>query len=138
VIMVQPEIMRRIGVANYIEFHNPGRDDLRGFLLEQFQTTIRKGAVPDTQKEAVEEGALDEHIPDELRSITGDDPRGLETYPFEPDAFDEFVTQIASGEMANKPSEAQLRVQKAAQKVMRLGKRVITSKIVENLTSDSL
>src|SRR5262249_34167819 len=50
-ILVQDEIVRRIGVANYIEFLNPGREDLRTFLLEQFQTSIRKGAVPDTQKE---------------------------------------------------------------------------------------
>jgi Cdc6-like AAA superfamily ATPase len=138
VILVQPEIMRRIGVANYIEFHNPGRDDLRGFLLEQLQTTIRKGPVPDTQTEAVEPEALDVQVPEELRSITGDDPRRLETYPFEPDAFDEFLSQIAGGEMANKPSEAQHRLQKAAKKVMRLDERVITTKIVESLISDSL
>ena len=112
---------RRIGVANYIEFLNPGRDDLRAFLIEQFQTSIRKGAVPDTQRKAVEADALDEAVPDELCSVTEGEERALQTYPFESDAFDEFVSQIASGEMANKPSEAQIRVQKAAQRAMRLG-----------------
>jgi len=136
-IFVQDEIVRRIGVANYIEFLNPGKEDLRTFLLEQFQTTIHKGAVAETQKEVVEAGALDATVPEELRSIIEDDPRRLETYPFEPDAFDAFVSQIASGEMANKPSEAQIRVQKAAQKVMRLDKRTITSEVVDDLATET-
>ena len=136
-ILVQDEIVRRIGVANYIEFLNPGRDDLRAFLIEQFQTSIRKGAVPDTQRKAVEADALDEAVPDELCSVTEGEERALQTYPFESDAFDEFVSQIASGEMANKPSEAQIRVQKAAQRAMRLEKRTITSDIVEGLSTEA-
>jgi len=136
-IFAEPEIVRRIGVANYIEFMNPGRDDLRAFLLEQFQTTIRKGPVPEAQKEVVEPDALNEAVPEELFSITEGDPRRLEAYPFEPDAFDEFIEQIATGEMANKPSEAQIRVQKAAQKTMRLGKKTVTSEIVESLSGEA-
>lgn len=137
VIFVQPEIMRRVGVANYLEFMNPGRDDLRAFLLEQLQTTIRKGPIPDTQKDSVEPEALDATVPSELRSLTQGDPTQLETYPFEPDAFEAFVSQIAEGEMSNKPSEAQKRLQKVAQRAMRLNKKTIASAMVAELSPDS-
>lgn len=137
VIFVQPEIMRRVGVANYLEFMNPGRDDLRAFLLEQLQTTIRKGTVPDTQKDSVDSEALDATVPSELRSLTQGDPTQLETYPFEPDAFEAFVSQIAEGEMSNKPSEAQKRLQKVAQRAMRLNKKTIAADMVAELSPDS-
>jgi hypothetical protein len=137
VIFVQPEIMRRVGVANYLEFMNPGRDDLRSFLLEQLQTTIRKGPVPDTQKDSVEPEALDATVPSELRALMQGDPTRLETYPFEPDAFEAFVSQIAEGEMSNKPSEAQKRLQKVAQRAMRLNKKTIAAEMVAELSPDS-
>jgi hypothetical protein len=137
VIFVQPEIMRRVGVANYLEFMNPGRDDLRAFLIEQLQTTIRKGPVPASQKTSMQPEALDGPVPNELLVLTGNDPARLETYPFEPDAFEEFVTQIAQGEMSNKPSEAQKRLQKAAQKAMRLDERTITTQMVAELAPET-
>lgn len=135
-IFVQPEVVRRIGVTNYIEFLNPGRDDIKQFLVEQFQTSIKKGPVPPTQVETVDPDALDEEIPKELQEITGGDAHRLETFPFEPDALDEFITQIAGGESANKPSEAQIRVQKAAQRAMRKGERTINVQIVEEIETE--
>jgi hypothetical protein len=137
VIFVQPEIMRRIGIANYLEFMNPGRDDLRAFLLEQLQTTIRKGPVPASQKGSMESDALNGVVPEELTILTQRDPERLETYPFEPDAFEIFVSQIAEGEMSNKPSEAQKRLQKAAQRAMRLDARTITSDMVGELAPET-
>ena len=137
VVFVQPEIMRRIGVANYLEFMNPGRDDLREFLLEQLQTTIRKGAIPDSQRGSMEPDALNGPVPTELTTLTQNDPTRLETYPFEPDAFEAFVSQIAEGEMSNKPSEAQKRLQKAAQRAMRLNLRTITTEMVAELVPET-
>jgi hypothetical protein len=137
VIFVQPEIMRRIGVANYLEFMNPGREDLRLFLLEQFQTTIRKGPVPESQRASMEPDALNGSVPAELSDLTQHDPTRLETYPFEPDAFEAFVSQIAEGEMSNKPSEAQKRLQKAAQRAMRLDARTISAEMVAELAPET-
>ena len=136
-LFVQSEIIRRIGTSNYMEFLNPGKEDLREFLLEQMQTTIRKGPVPDSQADIVEAGARDETIPQELLTITEGDEERLRTYPFQPDAFDEFVTQLVSGEYANKPSETQIRLQKAAQRAMRLDARTIDTAIVQQIENDA-
>ncbi|MFC2171391.1 hypothetical protein ACFLU6_02015 [Acidobacteriota bacterium] len=130
-IFVQDEIIRRIGAANYVELQNPGQEAIRSFLLEQLQTSIRKGPVPEAQIEAVDSSALDDEVPQELLDITGNDDMRLQMYPFAPDAFDEFVQQISIGERSNKPSEAQLRLQKSAQRAMRLNQRMITPDIVE-------
>lgn len=135
-IFVQPEIIRRIGVANYVELLNPGKDAIRSFLLEQLRTTIRKGAVPEAQREIVAPEALDDVVPDELKKLVDDDDDRLEVYPFEPDAFETFVQQVATGEMANKPSEAQLRLQKAAQRAMRLDQKLIDLPIVEAIQDE--
>jgi hypothetical protein len=137
-ILVQEEIVRRIGVANYMEFVNPGRDDLKTFLIEQFQTSIRKGSVPDSQREVMDAIALDEAVPAGLRDATGGNAQRLESFPFEPEALDDFVAQVATGEMANKPSEAQLRLQKAAQRTMRLGRRTIERDVVDSLATDEI
>lgn len=132
-ILLSEEIMRRVGMANYVEFTNPGRDDLRDFLLELLATLVRKGDVPELHKTAMEEAALDATVPAELIEITDDDPDRLSFYPFEPDAFDDFVEQIAAGDMSSKPSEALIRLTKAAQMAMRQNKRLIDSKIVDSI-----
>jgi hypothetical protein len=85
----------------------------------------------------MESDALNEAVPEELMSLTQGDAERLETYPFEPDAFEVFVSQIAEGEMSNKPSEAQKRLQKAAQRAMRLDARTITSEMVAELAPET-
>lgn len=135
-LVVQDEVVRRIGVANYVEFQNPGRDELREFLYELFGTFIRKGDVPEPHRQVLTGEALDSTIPDELAQLTGGEPRRLETYPFEPDAFEEFVEQVAAGDLSSKPSEVLVRLQKAAQRAMRNNVRVIDSKIVDAINSE--
>jgi hypothetical protein len=135
-LVVQDEIVRRIGVANYVEFQNPGRDELREFLYELFSTFIRKGDVPEPHRSVLTGESLDSAIPAELAQITGGDARRLETYPFEPEAFEEFVEQVAAGDLSSKPSEVLVRLQKAAQRAMRNGARVIDSKIVDAINSE--
>lgn len=136
-IFVQDEIVRRIGVMNYVELVSPGREDLREFVLEQLQTAVLKGPVPEAQRELVAAEALESGIPNELIEATGNDPKRLETYPFEPAAFEGFIRQLVDGDMTNKPSEAQIRLQRAAQRAMRLGARTISETLVEELTAET-
>lgn len=135
-LVVQDEVVRRIGVANYVEFQNPGRDELREFLNELLGTFIRKGKVPAPHDRVLSGEMLDDSIPGELARITEGDARRLETYPFVPDAFDEFVEQLAAGDLSSKPSEVLVRLQKAAQRAMRNDVRVIDSKIVDAISSE--
>jgi hypothetical protein len=135
-IVVQDEIVRRIGVANYVEFQNPSRDQLRDFLLELFATFIRKGAAPEPHRAVLSAAAQDTTVPQELTEITGGDASHLETYPFEPAAFTEFIEQVAAGDLSSKPSEVLIRLQKAAQRAIRVDKRVIDSQIVDAISSE--
>ncbi|MES0171911.1 hypothetical protein [Mesorhizobium sp. M0006] len=132
-ILLSDEIMRRVGVANYVEFQNPGRDDIRDFLIELLGTLVRKGHVPDAHQPAMTADALSSEIPDELAKITGSDAERLRYFPFQPDAFEEFVEQIAAGDMSSKPSEALIRLTKAAQTAMRKDKPTIDRAIVDEI-----
>ena len=74
--------------------------------------------------------ALVDTIPEDLKTITGGDAKRLEAYPFEPDAFQEFLEGVATGAGSNKPSEILGRLQRASLRAMRLNKRTIDSAIV--------
>ncbi|UYN94008.1 MAG: hypothetical protein KIT25_18435 [Enhydrobacter sp.] len=137
-LLVQEEVMRRIGVANYVEFQNPSREELRDFLLELFATFVRKGEVPKQHQGVVTDEARDSAVPDELQQMTGGAANRLETYPFEPDAFDEFIEQVATGHMSSKPSEVLIRLLKAAQRAMRKDQRTIDRAIVNEVNSEGL
>jgi hypothetical protein len=130
-ILLSEEVSRRIGTSNYVDFQNPGREDLRGFLTEMLSTLVKKGPVPDLHKPALSSAALTEEIPAELIEITGGDAERLRCFPFEPDAFEEFVEQLASADLSSKPSEAIDRLNKAAQRAMRKDQRTIDLEIVE-------
>ncbi|HEX8441422.1 hypothetical protein [Archangium sp.] len=136
VIFVQDEIVRRIGVTNYVELMNPGRDDLEGFVVELLQTVILKGEVPKAHQDVVNKQALDSKVPDELRALTEDDPERLRAYPFEVDALSDFIEQVTSGDLASKPSEVLIRLQKAAQRAMRLDARTIDAKLVSDINAE--
>ncbi|HEX3423823.1 MAG TPA: hypothetical protein VHS33_10550, partial [Sphingomicrobium sp.] len=132
-ILLSDEIMRRVGVANYVEFQNPGRDDIRDFLIELLGTLVQKGPVPEVHRPAMSPEALSEEVPEGLKEATGGDEDRLRYYPFEPDAFEDFVEQIAAGDMSSKPSEALIRLTKAATTAMRKDKKTIDSKIVDDI-----
>jgi hypothetical protein len=137
-LLVQEEVMRRIGIANYVEFQLPGRDDLREFLIELLGTFIRKGEAPAPHQVLLSDEAKDISIPPELLELTGSDPQRLETYPFEPDAFDEFIEQLTASDKSSKPSEALIRLQKAAQRAMRTNVRLIDSKMVAAIGAEGI
>lgn len=135
-IFVQDEIMRRIGVSNYIEFTNPSHDELEEFLLELLQTIIKKGAVPLAHQSVVEPAALSADVPVELQDVTERNEERLKTFPFDPDAFEEFVKQVTRGDWASKPSEVLSRLQKAAKRAMRFDCKTINAKIVSEIESE--
>jgi hypothetical protein len=135
-ILVQDEIVRRIGVANYTEFQNPSRDALKDFIGELLSTMIQKGDVPEAHRAALPPEALSGTVPDALQELTGNDPQRLAAYPFEPDALAEFVEQVAAGDLTNKPSEVLVRMQKAAQRAMRNDARTIDSRVVEAISAE--
>jgi len=136
VLFVQDEIVRRIGSTNYTEIFNPGREQLREFVLELLSTCIRKGQPPESQREFLPPEALDPSVPEELKQITAGDASRLQCFPFEPDALDTFVEQLATGTLSNKPSEVLIRVQKSARRAMLDGVRTISSKIVEKANAE--
>jgi hypothetical protein len=136
VLLTLDEIKRRIGVVNYIEFANPGREEIKDFLLELFATSIRKGAVPEEHREAVAATAQDPAVPEQLVQLAAGDAEALKTYPFSPGAFNDFVEQVSTGEAASKPSEVLKRVQKIAQRAMRADVRVIDVKLVDALAAE--
>jgi hypothetical protein len=136
IIFIQDEIVRRIGATNYVELMNPGREDLKEFVVELLQTVIRKGEVPKAHRDVVDKAALDSTVPDELRVLTGNDPERLRAYPFEVDALSEFIEQVTTGDLASKPSEVLIRLQKAAQRAMRLDERTIDAKLVSDINAE--
>lgn len=138
-ILLLDEIKRRIGVVNYVDFQNPSREQMREFLLELFATGIRKGEVPADHRDVTPEAARGSDIPKELSALTGgSNSDALETYPFTPEAFAEFVEQVSTGDAANKPSEVLKRVQKVAQRAMRADTHVIDVKLVEALAAEGM
>jgi hypothetical protein len=136
-LLLSEEVMRRIGVANYVEFTSPSRDQLKAFLLELFSTFIAKGPMPEQHVAVVTQDALNAPVPDELQTLASD-AAAIETYPFEPEAFEDFVENLATGHMANKPSEVLIRLLKASQRAMRKDKHIIGRSIVNDLNSEGL
>lgn len=135
-IFVQDEIIRRIGLSNYLELNNPGQTELRDFIDELLRTTIRKGEVPDVHKRVMSPEAYDPSIPPDLYAIVDSDDAKLAAYPFDPDALDLFVTELSTGGFANKPSEVLVRLQKYALRAMRYDSQIITEKIVQEVNAE--
>jgi hypothetical protein len=138
---LQDEVMTRIGVSNYVEFYNQGREDLRDFLNEMFQTIVRKGEVPEEIRPVLTEIAgseIDTSIPDGLLSLVKEQGETLETYPFTNEAFEQFIEDCATSELANKPREVLIRVQKAASRALRKESRLIDSGILQEVSKDGV
>lgn len=137
-LLLQEEIMRRIGLVNYVEFLSPSKDQLRAFLSELCATCISKGDVPEPHRSVAPKVILDAPVPDDLIRITGGDSARLEAFPFEPDALDEFIDDVTAAGSANKPSEVLKRLLKAAQRAIRSDRRTIDRAIVSAISSEGL
>lgn len=135
------EVMTRIGVSNYVEFYNQGREDLRNFLQELFQTIIRKGDIPAPLRPVLEVQLgirCDSTVPDELLSIVQSGGSSLDSYPFADEALNQFIEDCTVSELSNKPREVLIRVQKAAGRAMRMNKRLIDRSILEEISRDGV
>lgn len=138
---LQDEVMTRIGVSNYVEFYNQGREDLRDFLGELFRTIIRKGSPPPDLKPVLEKrlsSPVDENVPAKLASLAETDGESLETYPFTAEAFDQFIEECATSDLSNKPREVLILVQKAASRAMRKERDLIDSATLEEITREGI
>lgn len=136
VLFTMPEIMRRIGLPNYVELKNPGHEDLADFVNELLQTMIRKGEVPEEHRAVMDKGALSTEVPAELLEIVANDPERLKSYPFEPDALLGFVDDLSATGYASKPSEVLVRLQKYAQRAIRYNSKFITESIVREVNTE--
>jgi hypothetical protein len=138
---LQDEVMTRIGVSNYVEFYNQGREDLRDFLKELFQTIIRKGEVPEPLRPVLEDqmgSVADASVPEELLSIVESNGGSLQAYPFTDEALDQFIEDCATSDLSNKPREVLIRIQKAAGRAMRINNRLIDKSILEEIQRDGV
>ena len=142
VMFMQHEVMTRIGTSNYVELYNQGRDDLRDFLSELFQTVIRKGPIPEVMKpilsEVFGEKALDDTVPDDLKTILDENGESLDSYPLTNEAFEQFIENCAMSDLSNKPREVLKLLQKAASRAMRKDSRLIDSSILEEILRDGI
>jgi hypothetical protein len=136
VLLQQEEIMRRIGTVNYIEYLTPSRDQLRAFLKELLSTCIRKGEIPEPHQLVAPAEVRDSTIPEELTAITNRDPDRFDAFPFDPDALNQFVEDMAATGSANKPSEVLKRLLKAAQLAIRKDRRTIDLSIVKQISAE--
>lgn len=137
-LLLQEEIMRRIGTVNYVEYLPSSRDQLKSFLIELFGTCVRKGQIPQPHREVASQEILESPIPEDLGRITGNDHARLEAYPFEPDALDAFVEELTVAQSANKPSETLKRLLKAAQRAIRKNRHTVDRSIVAEISSEGL
>ena len=130
------EVVTRIGANNYCELLNPGQDELRQWIKELFQTLVRKGAIPSVHAEVLPKAATDASVPTALQSLVGSDAKALACYPFTPDALDEFVTECATQNLANRPREVLKRIQAAAKRAMRKERSLIDPDILKEVQGD--
>jgi len=135
-LFLQEEIIRRIGIANYLELQNPGQAELEDFIDELLKTLIKKGPVPEVHKKAMSAEASDETIPSELSELVDGEATQLSAYPFDPEALSTFISDLSAGGYANKPSEVLIRLQKYALRAMRRDSRLITEQIVREVNEE--
>lgn len=136
-LLMQDEIKRRIGVVNFVELRGSGREDLRAFMHELFWTCIQKGPVPPPHDQVMPAGYRPD-VAEGLLPMIEANPQLLDSYPFEPDAFNQFVENALSGEQSSKPSEVLIRTLKVAQRAIKKGRRTIDISIVEEINAEGL
>lgn len=142
VMFMQHEVMTRIGTSNYVELYNQGREDLKDFLGELFQTIIRKGPVPAVMQPILHEvlgaKALDDAVPEDLKSILEENGESLDSYPLTNEALEQFVEHCAMSDLSNKPREVLKLLQKAASRAMRKDCKLIDASILEEILRDGI
>ena len=130
------EVRTRIGVINYVEFWNPDKSALLNFVTDLTRTLVKKGSVPAEHREAAMDLGVDiaAGVPSELLQIAGEN---LASFPFTKDALEQFVDSCSQADLANKPREVLIRLQRAATKAMRKNERLIETSTVEEIITEA-
>lgn len=134
--LVWDEVSGRIGMNNFRDLHNPGREQLKDWTVELLQTLVRKGEVPEGLKDCLPDEALDSTVPDDLKSLVDGDEDHLEAFPFTPDALDHLVEQCMNEALANKPREILKRIQKSAARAMMEDERTIDASTLDDIKGE--
>lgn len=130
------EVSTRIGMNNFKDLHNPGREELRDWIHELFQTLVRKGEVPKALREPLGEAAKDTEVPEELQELTEGDADRLAAFPFTPETLELFVEHCMAEALANKPREVLKQIQRSAARALTEGERVIDDDILTSVKGD--
>ncbi|MBX3451331.1 MAG: hypothetical protein KF777_17315 [Planctomycetaceae bacterium] len=115
-ILMEHEIYNRIGASNI--FSSPPFDppDAESFLKQLLATMIQRDPVPKS-----------------LRQILDEAGEPLEFYPFTEDAFREFIQHHSVGTEENKPQELLNHLERAAQRAITLGKKLIDVQVLQQV-----
>jgi Cdc6-like AAA superfamily ATPase len=115
-ILMEHEIYNRIGASNI--FSSPPFDppDAKSFLTQLLATMIQRDPPPESLRQILEEA---------------DEP--LEFYPFTADAFQEFIQHHSIGTEENKPQELLNHLERAAQRAITLGKKLIDVQVLQQV-----
>lgn len=115
-ILMEHEIYNRIGASNI--FSSPPFDppDAESFLKQLLATMIQHDPLPDS-----------------LRQILDEAGEPLEFYPFTEDAFREFIQHHSVGTEENKPQELLNHLERAAQRAITLGEKLIDVQVLQQV-----
>lgn len=115
-ILMEHEIYNRIGASNI--FDSPPFDppDAESFLTQLLATMVQRDPLPDS-----------------LRQILDDAGEPLEFYPFTEDAFRDFIQHHSIGTEENKPQELLNHLERAAQRAIFRGKKLIDVEVLQEV-----
>ena len=115
-VLMEHEIYNRIGASNI--FSSPPFDppDAQSFLTQLLATMIQRDPLPES-----------------LRIILEEAGEPLECYPFTKDAFQDFIQHHSIGTEENKPQELLNHLERAAQRAITLGKKLIDIQVLQKV-----
>jgi Cdc6-like AAA superfamily ATPase len=115
-ILMEHEIYNRIGASNI--FSSPPFDppDAESFLTQLLATMVQRDPAPESLTQLLEEAG-----------------EPLEFYPFTEDAFKEFIQHHSIGTEENKPQELLNHLERAAQRAITLGKKLIDVQVLQQV-----
>jgi Cdc6-like AAA superfamily ATPase len=115
-ILMEHEIYNRIGASNI--FSSPPFDppDAESFLKQLLAAMIQRDPIPAS-----------------LQQVLSEAGEPLEYYPFTEDAFREFIQHHSVGTEENKPQELLNHLERAAQRAITLGKKLIDVQVLQQV-----
>ncbi len=115
-VLQEPEIYNRIGSGNIFSSLPFSSIDAESFLTQLLATMIQRDPLPES-----------------LRVILEEAGEPLECYPFTKDAFDAFIQHHSIGTEENKPQELLNHLERAAQRSISDGKKLIDIPVLQKV-----